>query len=148
MGGARDPEWSADGRRIVFAASAGGIYEVGSDGRGLGLLRIRGTSPRLSPDGRRLAVMFVTKRELSINVLYRKTGRVTAFRLGKRAVASGPLAWSADGRWLAYGRGREVRDEIGGISTTFDLWYLRLSDGRQRIILRNMDLDGLDWRGR
>jgi Tol biopolymer transport system component len=146
MGGARDPEWSSDGRRIVFSASADRLYEVGKDGRRLRLLRVRGQSPRWSPDGRRLAFVFATRRGPTINVLDRKSGRLGTFALGEIAVGAAPLAWSSNGRWLAYGRAREVRDPIGGISTTYDLWCLRLSDGRRRVILRNMDLDGLDWR--
>jgi Tol biopolymer transport system component len=146
MGGALDPEWSADGRRIVFAASADRIYEVGSNGRGLRLLGLRGRGPRSSPDGRQLAAVYGTKKGPTINVLDRKSGDRRIFAMGATAVAAGPLAWSADGRWLAYGRGREVRDPIGGASTTYDLWCLRLSDGRRQLILRNLDLDGLDWR--
>lgn len=145
-GGVRDPEWSADGRRIVFARSADRIYEVGSNGRGLRLLRLRGRLPRSSPDGRQLAAVYGTKKGPTINVLDRKSGDRRIFAMGPAAVAAGPLAWSADGRWLAYGREREVRDPIGGRSTTYDLWCLRLSDGHRQVILRNMDLGGLDWR--
>ena len=146
IGGARDPEWSRDGRHVVFAGSRDRIYEVGSNGRGLRVLKIRGRNPRSSPDGRLLAVVFGVRRSLMVNVLERKTGYVRTYLMGKTAVATAPLAWSADGRWLAYGRAREVRDAIGGVSTTYDLWALRLRDGRRQVILRNMELDGLDWR--
>jgi Tol biopolymer transport system component len=142
MGGPRDPEWSPDGRRIIFSASADRIYEVGNDGLGLRLLQVRGRSPRWSPDGRNLAFVLGT----TIKVLDRKSGRLRTFVLGKTAVGTAPFAWSSNGRWLAYGRAREVRDPIGGISTALDLWCLRLSDGHRRVILRDMDLEGLDWR--
>jgi WD40 repeat protein len=139
--GYRDPEWSPDGRRIVFSR-ADSLYEVDNDGRGLRLLRVRGHSPRWSPVGRKLAFVFGT----AIKVLDHRSGRLRTFVLGKTAVGAGPLAWSSNGRWLAYGRAREVRDPIGGLHTTQDLWCLRLSDGHRRLILRNLDLDGLDWR--
>jgi Tol biopolymer transport system component len=144
MGGARDPEWSPDGRRIVFAASGDRIYEVGQNGRGLRMLKIRGRSPRVSPDGRQLAAVFGTRSAATINVLERKTGHVRVFVVG--TVGATALTWSPDGLWLAYGRGRQVRNAIGEISTTYDLWCLRVHDGRRQVILRNMELDGLDWR--
>ena len=81
-----------------------------------------------------------------VNVLDRTTGYIRTYLLGKTAVATAPLAWSSDGRWIAYGRAREVPDAIGGSSITYDLWALRLRDGRRQVILRNMELDGLDWR--
>jgi Tol biopolymer transport system component len=146
IGGAHDLEWSPDGQRIVFAKSPARIYEVGSDGRRLRVLRIRGGSPRYSHDGRLLAVVAAVKKNLLVNVLDRRTGYIRTYLIGKSTVAWAPLAWSADGRWIAYGRAREVRDAIGGVSTTYDLWALRLRDGRRQVILRNMQLDGLDWR--
>ena len=53
------PEWSSDGRQIVFNGvdSSGdpSIHIINADGSGERVLQITGSSPKLSPDGRRLS---------------------------------------------------------------------------------------------
>jgi Tol biopolymer transport system component len=146
MGGALDPEWSRDGRRVVFAASADRIYEVASTGDGLRLLAVRGHHPRRSPDGKSLAFVASTKNGVAIKIVNRKTARIRTLASNRTAIALASLAWSPDGRWIAYSRSRQEQDPIGGFFDVTDLWCVRVRDGRRHLIRANVNVDGLDWR--
>jgi Tol biopolymer transport system component len=100
------PDWSHDGRRIVGRRN-GKLWQVHSDGSGLRPLAprsIRGSLPRWSPDGTRVA--FIDVDHAWVRVLDLRSGRATTifnpeeetYDVGYR---SWGLAWSPDGRWLA-----------------------------------------------
>jgi TolB protein len=50
------PDWSPDGRRIVFNTASGYVATVRADGSGLRRLR-RGSEPAFSPDGRKIVYL-------------------------------------------------------------------------------------------
>jgi Tol biopolymer transport system component len=55
----QDPDWSSDGQQIVFngADSVGdlSVHVINADGTGERVLRVSGSTPHLSPDGRRIS---------------------------------------------------------------------------------------------
>lgn len=69
------------------------------------------------------------------------TGRVR--RMDRHPGPIGPLAWSPDGRWLAF---TTQRPGAGGAFV--QIHALRLADGLERPLARTyvQSLDGLSWR--
>ncbi len=86
-----DPDWSPDGKRLVYA-SGRDLNVTTLDRSRTRLLVRRGASPAWSPDGRRIAF----ERSGAVMV-------VTAAGAGARRVAEGAEpAWAPDGKRLAY----------------------------------------------
>ncbi len=104
----REPAPSPDGERIVFVRnwmdrqrdrSRHALWIVDADGSGLQPLTARdmdARAPRWSEDGERLA--FVADGQ--IHVLWLDTGRSSRISALEHGVSE--LAWSPDGRWLAF----------------------------------------------
>ncbi|MFQ5533429.1 MAG: S9 family peptidase [Sphingomonadales bacterium] len=109
---ASDPRISPDGKQIVYVRNSMDIMKDsgrsnlwivdtdGSDHRPLASANENFSSPRFSPDGGRL--LFVSSSEGSAQLYLRwmDTGQVA--RLTNLAASPGGLAWSPDGKWIAF----------------------------------------------
>lgn len=118
---AAQPDWTPDGRSLIFQSYRDGNYHlwsVGADGAGLKQLT-RGAfdarEPRVSPDGRRVAFASDMTGVYAIHVLDLATGAVTLWAKAE-GQASEPC-WSPDGARIAFvvDRARvEIVDAAGG----------------------------------
>ncbi|HEX6681032.1 MAG TPA: hypothetical protein VF063_10330 [Gaiellaceae bacterium] len=106
------PDWSPDGKRIVFNDHDGLVAVIGVDGRGLHRLTVFGCSsdpPRWSPDGKKIAVIasvdcFGTDAPIAL---------INPDGTGMLAVTHakgyyGAPSWSPDGRQIVFSRGPEL----------------------------------------
>jgi Tol biopolymer transport system component len=143
--GAGQPTWAPDGRSIAFAGD-NEIDAVPPDGSGRRVLaKLPGTDPAWSPDGRSIVFALETERgEEGLDLLTLATGRVS--RLTNNG--DGPVAWSRDGRWLAYAQ--DDLTTIGAYDEDLsDLLLMRVADRHVRFLLATtfpFPLGGLAWR--
>jgi TolB protein len=99
------PTWSPDGKRLVFVSGPAGpgrspdIYTVGVDGQGLTRLG-EGGEPKWSPGGGCIA--FESRRDGSPKIYVMAADGSAQTRLTNSTDAESDLAWSPDGRSLAY----------------------------------------------
>ncbi|MEZ4587068.1 MAG: S9 family peptidase [Gemmatimonadales bacterium] len=109
---AADPQISPDGSRIVFVRSGfdkltdgtrASLWTVNADGSDLRALLApdrRAGSPRWSPDGRRL--LFVSRGQGGAQLFVRWMDTGQEAELTHLSSAPGGLAWSPDGKWIAF----------------------------------------------
>jgi dipeptidyl aminopeptidase/acylaminoacyl peptidase len=109
---AADPQISPDGRRIVYVrtgfdirtdqprASLWAIDADGANHRPLLSDRKQHGSPRWSPDGTRIAYVSAAEGSPQLFVRWMDSGQTAL--ITDLSEAPGDLAWSADGRWLAF----------------------------------------------
>jgi WD40-like Beta Propeller Repeat len=114
--GGTDPAWSSRNWIAFESEDAGEIWMARPGGRGMRRLTSDGSEPTWSPRGTKLAFL----RNSSIRILDLATRRV---RLVERGVGAMDLAWSPDGRRLAY--------------TLFDggIWTLRTDGSHARQVV-------------
>ena len=106
-----NPEYSPDGKRIVFNSHRSGAEEVwvaNADGANPLQLTFAGgpmvADPRWSPDGRTLAIHSLSGGVRGIDLIGANGGAV------RRIAEGGGVwpTWSRDGKWVYFGRGGQI----------------------------------------
>jgi Tol biopolymer transport system component len=170
------PAWSPDGRKVLFLSDAGTLcdfcfhlYVVNADGSGerrlehkdkTGPRRMVGDfSPAWSPDGQRIAFVrrsfLPTGLDVGVVWVMRADGReqrkLTRERRAEGRSLHARVAWSPDGRKLAFASGRDGNAEVYTINTDgsglrrltdspeYDGDAVWSPDGRQLVFVSNRD---------
>jgi acylaminoacyl-peptidase len=107
-----DPQITRDGKSVIYVLNwndkmvdqrFSNLWTVSSDGkdnRPLTTGSYRDTSPRLSPDGTRLAYLSNRSGKTQIHVRWLDTGQEAQITDLERAPAG--IEWSPDGKWIGY----------------------------------------------
>ena len=140
--------WAADSRRLAYAANRDGAWNIylydftSNKETQLTTGRTHSVSPRFSPDGRQVAFLR-DAHELCVVSVDGKQVRVLAQGVFGRPpfFMERPIAWSPDGRWIAY---------LSGGTKLFMNAYIVPSaggDARQVSWLANTRANSLSWSG-
>jgi Tol biopolymer transport system component len=152
-----NPEYSRDGKRIVFNSHRSGTQEVwvaNADGtNALQLSNVAGpmvANPRWSPDGRSIAIHSMRGGEKGLDVIGASGGAFTRLLVASVTWPS----WSRDGKWIYFGSRGQLRKiprdggaatqvtQEGGSGTAFEsadgkfLYYVKPPE------VRKMPLEG------
>ncbi len=125
------PQYSPDGRRIVFTSTRSGspqVWVCDSNGENLMQLTSAGWAgyPRWSPDGRH--ILFVDTREGQFDVYVVSAQGGPARRLTHDPATDGAANWSNDGRWIYF-----VSTRTGSM----EVWKMPAGGGKARQITRH-----------
>lgn len=111
------PQFSRDGRRIVFASDRSGTIEIWvCDASGLNLFQLTTSggpetgTPRWSPDSRRIAFDSVSEGHFDIHIIDANGG--VGRRLTTEKSDDVVPSWSNDGRWIYFASNRTGRSEV------------------------------------
>ncbi|RPJ51310.1 MAG: hypothetical protein EHM21_03005, partial [Chloroflexi bacterium] len=127
--GACQPDWSPDGKRLVFISpcqdkkdqySGSSLYVINADGTGLTpLATLPGGDydPAWSPDGKQ--IVFATLRDNNIPHIYLyNLADASTLRLSRPVNREGQPAWSPDGKQIAYKTTRLNQPQIWIMTST------------------------------
>src|SRR6185503_6802061 len=147
-GAEAQPAWSSDSRRLAYTANRDGawnlyLYDFATNKETqLTQGRVHGVSPRFSPDGKQVAFLRDGK-ELCVVSVDTKQVRVLAQGIFGRPpfFAERPIAWSPDGRWIAY--------LSGGSKLFMNAYVVPLAGGEARQVswLSNTRASTISWSG-
>jgi len=119
------PQFSPDGKRIVFASTRSGVSEIwvcdsdGSNPRQLTLSGRWAGTPRWSPDGRQIAFDGNPEGHLGIYVVSVEGGQPR--RMTTNASNDSIASWSRDGKWIYF-----VSDRTGALQ----VWKMPAEGGQ------------------
>ncbi len=146
------PDWSPDGRRIIFCRQGSGsryseIYAVNANGsKPVVLTRATLststalkpepvlTAPTWSPNGKRIAYLVSSGPDQSEIWMMNADGSRKRRLVASANVLTGRPAWSPDGRSIAFASSRTGQS---------DIYILDITDGRLRNLTRNKAADGM-----
>jgi TolB protein len=110
-----EPFFSGDGKAIYFTSDRGGspqVYRVATSGGAVNRVTFDGNynvSPRVSPDGRKLA--FVSRRDGGFYVMVKDLGSGAETRLSDRGQEESP-SFAPNGLWVMYATRANGRDML------------------------------------
>src|SRR5262245_33520712 len=134
------PQYSPDGRKIVFKSGRSGSYQIWlCDREGLSLRQLTSLvhtdtgTPRWSPDGRQVAFDSITGGNRDIYVISADGGQPR--RLTTEASEDLSASWSRDGRWIYFGSNR---------SGSTQLWKIPAAGGQAAQVTRQGGFEGYE----
>ncbi|MDQ3689913.1 MAG: hypothetical protein M3406_07770 [Chloroflexota bacterium] len=142
------PDWSPDGKRLVFTAGSdtdGTVDVIDLDSGNLSTVANGGsamlTEPTWSPDGERIAFGIsdstIFSSEAAVGIVPATGGEVERIGALDNGFIAGPV-WSPDGAWLAFARS-------GAMDAASDLVVRELASGEETVLASGV-LSVSGWR--